>query len=224
MKDGMPLEETPPEGKQKKAMKGLTQTGIALILYFGLCTEEERKPLADKLEELIHAFGDRMSTGFLGTPYILHALSENGRTELAYKLLFNEENPSWLYSVNRGATTMWEHWNGIKEDGSFWSADMNSFNHYAYGAVGDWLYGVVAGIRVTEAGYRRVTLKPVPDKRLGFVNCSIDTPSGRLESNWYYSGDSICFEFSVPDDTQATIVLTDGRRYAVGSGKYNFTI
>lgn len=224
MSNGMPLEKTPPEGTNNIVRRGMTQTALSLILHFGLCTEEERKPLADKLEELIHAFGDRMSTGFLGTPYILHALSENGRTELAYKLLFNEENPSWLYSVNRGATTMWEHWNGIKEDGSFWSADMNSFNHYAYGAVGDWLYGVVAGIRVTEAGYRRVTLKPAPDKRLGFVNCSIDTPRGRLESNWYYRGDKIYFEFSVPDDTEATIVLPDGKRYSVGSGKYNFTI
>ena len=95
---------------------------------------------------LKYSFDGKMATGFVGTPHILHALSENGRVDMAYKLLLNEEPPSWLYSVNKGATTMWEHWNGIKEDGSFWSADMNSFNHYAYGAVGDWLYGVVAGI------------------------------------------------------------------------------
>ena len=224
MKDGMPIEKTPPEGSKDTVRSGMTQTAIAIILKFGLCTAEERGALADKLEELIHAFGDRMSTGFIGTPYILHALSENGKTELAYKLLFNEENPSWLYSVNHGATTMWEHWNGIKEDGSFWSKDMNSFNHYAYGAVGDWLYGAVAGIRVDEAGYKSVTIEPRTDRRLGFVNCSIDTPKGILESNWYYRGENIHFEFTVPCGIKANIVLPNGERYSVSAGKYNFKL
>ena len=224
MKDGMPVEKTPPEGSKDTVRSGMTQTAISIILKFGLCTEKERAALADKLEELIHAFGDRMSTGFLGTPYILHALSENGKTELAYKLLFNEENPSWLYSVNHGATTMWEHWNGIKEDGSFWSKDMNSFNHYAYGAVGDWLYGAVAGIRVDEAGYKRVTIQPLTDKRLGFVMCSIDTPEGILESNWYYRGEDVHFEFTVPVGVRADIVLPNGDSYSVSAGKYNFKL
>ena len=201
---------------------GMTQTALVLILRFGLCTEEERPAIVNKLEELIHDFGDRMSTGFIGTPHILHALSENGKQELAYKLLFNEGNPSWLYSVNHGATTMWEHWNGIKEDGSFWSDDMNSFNHYAYGAVGDWLYGVVAGIKINQAGYRKITIKPNPDKRLGFVNCSVETPQGRLESNWYYSGDNVIFEFDIPDGVVADIVLPNGYTETVTSGKFVF--
>lgn len=224
MKDGLPIEKTPPEGSRNTVRSGMTQTAISIILKFELCKEEERQGLADKLEELIHAFGDKMSTGFLGTPYILHALSENGKAELAYKLLFNEESPSWLYSVNHGATTMWEHWNGIKEDGSFWSNDMNSFNHYAYGAVGDWLYGAVAGIKVDEAGYKRVTLAPKPDKRLKFVNCSVDTPYGYLESNWYCRDEHVCFEFSVPPKMSATVVLPNGSQYTVGSGRYNFTM
>lgn len=118
---------------------------------------------------------------------------------------------------------MWEHWNGIKEDGSFWSTDMNSFNHYAYGAVGDWLYGVVAGIRINGAGYKRVTLAPKPDRRLGFVRCSAETPHGRLESNWYYSGDSICFEFTVPAGTEAEIILPSGYRECLSGGVYRFT-
>ena len=143
---------------------------------------------------IIHSFDDRMSTGFVGTPYILHVLSENGKTDLAYKLLFQDQNPSWLYSVDHGATTMWEHWNGIKEDGSFWSDDMNSFNHYAYGAVADWLYGVCAGISVCEdgAGYKHFLICPHPDERLGFVNCSLDTENGKIESNWYYKNDREC--------------------------------
>lgn len=230
MENGMPKEELPYTEIPREnhapcdtVRHGITQTALTLILHFGLCTEEERPVLADKLEELIHAFGDRMSTGFLGTPYILHVLSDNGKTALAYKLLFNEENPSWLYSVNHGATTMWEHWNGIKEDGSFWSTDMNSFNHYAYGAVGDWLYGVVAGIRINGAGYKRVTLAPKPDRRLGFVRCSAETPYGRLESNWYYSGDSICFEFTVPAGTEAEIILPSGYRECLSGGVYRFT-
>ena len=165
-----------------------------------------------------------MSTGFLGTPYLLHVLSENGKIDLAYKLLFNEGNPSWLYSVNHGATTIWEHWNGIKEDGSLWSADMNSFNHYAYGAVGDWLYGPVAGIRIDAAGYQRVTLTPSPNRRLGFADCEIETPQGKLRSYWYYRNDEIFFEFLIPEGTDATVVLPNHATYHVSAGCYHFTV
>lgn len=167
-----------------------------------------------------------MSTGFVGTPYILHVLSENGKTELAYKLLFQDKNPSWLYSVDHGATTMWEHWNGIKDDGSFWSDDMNSYNHYAYGSVGDWLYGVVAGITVCDdgAGYKKVTLAPNPNKKLGYVNCTMNTASGKIQSNWYYKGDKIYFEFTVPRGTKAKIVLPNGYTETVGGGKYMYTL
>lgn len=226
-KDELPLTEKIPEGRHSRIdtlRLGRTQTAIVLILHFGLCTEEERPALADELEGLIHSFGDRMSTGFLGTPYLLHALSENGKTELAYKLLFNTDNPSWLYSVEKGATTMWEHWNGIKEDGSFWSAGMNSFNHYAYGAVGDWMYGVIAGIKTDKAGYDKVTLAPQTCRSLGFVKCSVDTAHGRLESNWYYKKDRICFEFTVPQGTEADIVLPNGYTERVSSGVYCYEV
>ena len=226
MKDGLPLEVTPPEVLNGNVKTGMTQTAITLILHFGLYEENEREGLINKLEELIHGFGDRMSTGFLGTPYILHVLSSNGKQELAYKLLFNEDNPSWLYSVNHGATTMWEHWNSIKEDGSFWSTDMNSFNHYAYGAVGDWLYGVVSGIKINDggAGYKSVTLAPVPCERLGFARSTVKTPCGVLESYWYYTGDRVRFEFTVPCGTVADIVLPGGYKKTVSAGVYHFEI
>lgn len=188
----------------------LTQTAMVLILYFNLCTEEERPRITDILVRLIELFNNRMSTGFVGTPYILHALSDNGRTDIAYSLLFCERSPSWLYSVNLGATTMWEHWNGIKEDGSFWSTEMNSFNHYAYGAVGDWLYGVSAGIRVIDAGYKQVSVEPMPDRRLGFVDCSVITPRGEVKSAWKYDGDRINFDVSVPAGVLAKIKLPNG--------------
>ncbi len=236
MENGMPkaefpfTEQNPTPHIQRKAVDtiriGMTQTSLVLILHFNLCLPEEKEALANKLEELIHDFGDRMSTGFVGTPYILHVLSENGKTELAYKLLFQDKNPSWLYSVDHGATTMWEHWNGIKDDGSFWSDDMNSYNHYAYGSVGDWLYGVVAGITVCDdgAGYKKVTLAPNPNKKLGYVNCTMNTASGKIQSNWYYKGDKIYFEFTVPRGTKAKIVLPNGYTETVGGGKYMYTL
>ena len=224
MKDGMPVKETDPEGSRNTVRSAQTQTGISLILHFGLCTEEERAPLTQRLVELIGEFGGRMCTGFIGTPYLLHALSSNGRADVAYQLLFNEDNPSWLYSVNHGATTIWEHWNGIKEDGSFWSVDMNSFNHYAYGAVGDWLYGVAAGIQPAEAGFDEIALAPVPDKRLGYVDCALDTPHGRVESHWYYRDDALHFEFTIPHGVDANVILPDGAAYRVNGGIYHYTV
>ncbi len=234
MENGMPKAEFPltemnPTPEQKRTTVdsirlGMTQTALVLILHFNLCLPEERSAIADKLEELIHDFGDRMSTGFVGTPYILHVLSSNGKTNIAYDLLFQDKNPSWLYSVDHGATTMWEHWNGIKEDGSFWSTDMNSYNHYAYGAVGDWLYGVAAGINVCEegAGYKKIRLAPQPNAKLGYVNCSIETVQGRVESNWYYKDGKVYFEFIVPEGTEAEIVLPNGHTENVGGGQYMY--
>ncbi|MBQ8340492.1 MAG: family 78 glycoside hydrolase catalytic domain [Clostridia bacterium] len=206
--------------------RGLTQTAMVLILHFNLCLPEERPAFEQKLVELIEAFDGRMTTGFVGTPYILHVLSRMGREDLAFNLLFEERNPSWLFSVNHGATTIWEHWNGIKEDGSFWSTDMNSFNHYAYGSVFDWVYGVVAGIRTSECapGYRKFTLTPHPDKRLGFLNCALDTVSGRMESNWYYKGEDVYFEFTVPAGCEAALTLPDGYTATLTGGSYCFTV
>ena len=165
-----------------------------------------------------------MTTGFLGTPYILHALSDNGYTELAYELLFQEKNPSWLYSVCHGATTMWEHWNSLKEDGSFWSTDMNSFNHYAYGAVYDWIFGVSSGIKTVESapGYKRILFAPHPDKRLGFADASIESRLGKVRSSWYYKGDTVYYEFEVPAGATAEITLPSGYKTTVGEGIYHF--
>ncbi len=233
MENGMPKEEFPlteikteKQGVVDTVRKGMTQTAIVLILHFNLCLPEERQALADKLEELIHQFGDRMTTGFVGTPYILHVLSDCGKTDLAFKLLLQEKNPSWLYSVNKGATTMWEHWNGIKEDGTFWSTAMNSFNHYAYGAVGDWLYGVVAGIQVKNGGegYKNIRIAPHPDHNIGFVNCTLNTVSGKIESHHYYKDNRIFFEFTVPNGVNAEIVLPDKQQYVVKGGTYHYSI
>ena len=231
MENGMPKAEFPftelphptKKGVVDTVRRGMTQTALVLILHFDLCLPEEREAIADKLEELIHDFDDRMSTGFLGTPYILHALSSCGRNETAYKLFFQNKNPSWLYSVDHGATTIWEHWNGIKEDGSFWSTDMNSFNHYAYGCVAEWMYGTICGVKLEKAGYKKIKLAPVPNKKLGFAKCALETVSGRIESHWYYSGDRINYEFTVPAGVTAEIILADGYRETVGGGSYTYS-
>ncbi|MBQ9802271.1 MAG: family 78 glycoside hydrolase catalytic domain [Clostridia bacterium] len=230
MENGMPKEQFPATSFNDKGeprdpfRRGVTQTALVLILHFGLCDETERPALVSKLVELIEGFDGRMTTGFVGTPYILHVLTAAGRTDLAYRLLFEERNPSWLYSVTHGATTMWEHWNSQKEDGSFWSTSMNSFNHYAYGSVCDWIYGVAAGITFDEraAGYRKFTLAPHPDKRLGHINCALDTVCGRIESNWYYKGETVYYEFTVPQGTEATVLLPGGYTETVGGGTYHF--
>ena len=212
--------------KEQAIIKPITQTTLAMILHFHLYRgEDERKSMADCLAKIIHENGDRINTGFVGTPYILHALSENGYTDLAYTLLLQEKMPSWLYSVNHGATTMWERWNCINEDGSFSSVSMTSFNHYAYGAVADWLYGVCAGINSLPdgAGYKHIALAPKPSKNLGFVNCRIKTVSGEVISNWYYSGEFIHYEFSVPAGTVAELTLPDGRKETLCGSEYIFT-
>ena len=212
--------------KEQAIIKPITQTTLAMILHFHLYRgEDERKSMADCLAKIIHENGDRINTGFVGTPHILHALSENGYTYLAYTLLLQEKMPSWLYSVNHGATTMWERWNCINEDGSFSSVSMTSFNHYAYGAVADWLYGVCAGINSLPdgAGYKHIALAPKPSKNLGFVNCRIKTVSGEVISNWYYSGEFIHYEFSVPAGTVAELTLPDGRKETLCGGEYIFT-
>lgn len=149
-------------------------------------------------------------------------ITETGHSDVAYELLLNEGYPSWLYAVNHGATTMWEHWDGIKEDGSFWSSDMNSYNHYAYGAVYGWIFENIGGIRIKDAGYKSVAIKPIPDKRLKFSEVKINIGNGTLRSFWEYREDMIRYETETPDNTKAEIILPDGRIYNVSGGRHIF--
>ena len=232
MENGMPKEEFPltevlANGKKSPVdvvRKGITQTALVLILHFDLCEESERPALAAKLVELIRENGNRMTTGFVGTPYILHVLSDHGYTDVAYTLLFQEQNPSWLYSVTHGATTMWEHWNSLKEDGTFWSTAMNSFNHYAYGAVYDWIFGVSSGIKtVADApAYKEVTIAPHPSKELGFADASIDSRNGTIRSYWYYKGETVYYEFEIPAGVTAYVTLPSGKKETLTDGKFCF--
>ena len=226
-KDEFPLTEIRPNRKKDsdpvdQMRKGMTQTALTLILHFDLCEEHERAALAEKLVELIRENGMLMATGFVGAGYLLHALSENGYADIAYELLFQEKNPSWLYSVTHGATTIWEHWNSIKEDGSFWSTSMNSFNHYAYGAVFDWIFGVACGIKPAAPAYRKISVEPHPDRRLGFADASIETRNGRVAVHWYYKGDVVYYEITVPSGVTAHITLPSGYSATVSGGVYHF--
>ena len=194
-----------------------TQTECVLALYFGLT--DNKKEIASKLANMIIENGKRLKTGFVGTPYLLHALSQNGYTELAYDLLLQENYPSWLYSVKQGATTIWEHWDGINDKGEFWSKDMNSFNHYAYGSVADWVYGVACGIQTIEEhpGFEKVRISPNPTKKLDFLKAKIETRYGTLSSAWYKDGDSFRYEITTPTDA---IVTIEGKEYNLKKGTY----
>lgn len=198
-----------------------TQTEHVLALYFNLA--KDKKATAASLAEAVIQNGNKITTGFLGTPYILHVLSENGYGDIAYSLLLQEEYPSWLYSVKQGATTIWEHWDGIKPDGSFWSPDMNSYNHYAYGAVADWIYETAAGIGVDEErpGFEHILFKPLADKRLEFLSASIETKYGTAACKWEYCDDKVKYHFTVPNT--ATIFL-DGKQYEVTKGEYEYLV
>lgn len=197
----------------------LTQTEYVLSIHFGL-TENPVKA-AEELAAMIHRDGDKLQTGFVGTPYLLHVLSRFGYHKLAYKLLLREEYPSWLYPVTRGATTIWEHWDGMKGDGSFWSADMNSFNHYAYGAVLDWVYEVAAGIQPVEEapGFKKLRLEPHPTRELGWLSVRFESRCGTVCSSWRFEGDQIRYEITTPGETQLVI---NGKERQLKAGKYVF--
>jgi len=205
---------------KKTYNKFYTQTEYVLALQFDLVDDHisTAKALADK----VMADGCHLTTGFPGTPYLLHVLSENGQADLAYTLLLREEYPSWLYPVTKGATTVWERWDSIKPDGSFQTESMNSFNHYAYGAVVDWLYSVAAGIRPTEdaPGYKKVHIAPKPDTRLGWVSAKYKTRHGWVQSKWQYiEGGTIRYDIETPVEAE---ICVSNQKYTVGKGAYTF--
>lgn len=196
-----------------------TQTECAVALFFDLAYD--KKAVAGQLAKMVRENGNRLTTGFVGTPYLLYALSQNGYTDVAYSLLTQEKFPSWLYSVNNGATTIWEHWDSRREDGTFWSTDMNSFNHYAYGSVAGWVFEEAAGIRPAEdgAGFTKLKIEPKPDARLGWLRASLKTPHGEILSEWTCEEDRIRYSITVP--VEASIVI-DGKEHSVKPGTYMF--
>ncbi len=182
----------------------------------------------------IEAYKYHLTTGFLGTPYLCDVLSDNGYIDVAYKLLLQETYPSWLYPVKMGATTIWERWDGIRTDGSFEEASMNSFNHYAYGAIGDWMYRVIGGIDTDkeQVGYKHIVINPRPGGELDYAETSYMSAYGKIRSSWKIDDGEFHFELSIPVNTTATVSLPgagkpesvkeSGKQLSVANGIQSF--
>ena len=194
-----------------------TQTEKVLALHFNLASSPET--LAAALAKQIRACGMKLQTGLLGTPYLLHELTRYGYSEIAWSLLLRREYPGWLYSVSRGATTVWEHWDGIKPDGTFWDDDMNSYNHYAYGSVADWVFGKACGIQPLEPGFARAKIEPHPDRRVQSMSAVLDTVHGRIRSAWKYTDSGIRYEIETPVQTE---IILGNKKRVVEKGRYIF--
>jgi len=197
-----------------------TQTAYALALAFDLLPDSLTPIAADRLAQDVRARDTHLTTGFLGTPYLLHVLSRTGHAGLAFDLLTQRSYPSWLYPVTMGATTMWERWDGIRPDSSFQNPEMNSFNHYAFGAVGDWMYQTIGGIDLDPAapGYRRSRIAPRPGAGLTSATASLETRYGTLASAWRLERARFVLDVTVPANTSAEVILWDARSDGVQEG------
>ena len=185
---------------------GLTQTSYVLTLQFDLAPESLRPQLMNELVRDIEARGNKLTTGFVGASYLPHVLSRFGRLDVAYKLLHQKAWPSWLYAVTQGATTIWERWDGWTKENGFQDKGMNSFNHYAYGAIGCWLYQVVAGIEIDPAhpAYKHILLAPQPGGELTRATGKLQSIHGEIVSAWKLRDNRFDWEVTVPPNTTAT--------------------
>jgi alpha-L-rhamnosidase len=200
------------------------QTAYALALEFDLLLPEQRKHAGSLLAEQVSKDGFHIATGFLGTPFVTDALTNAGEVSSAYELLLQRENPSWLYPVTMGATTIWERWDSMLPDGSINPGEMTSFNHYAFGAVADWLHRSVAGLAAAEPGYRRLRIAPRPGPGITSAAATHETPYGTASVSWTLDGTSFLLEATVPPNTAAEVLLPDGSTpVVVGSGQQSFT-
>ena len=184
-----------------------SQTSYVLALMFNLLPEEQKPAAAKFLVDDIRGRRNHLSTGFLGTPFLCHVLTQNGYTDVAYDLLLQETYPSWLYPVKMGATTIWERWDGQKPDSTFQDEGMNSFNHYAYGAIGDWMYRVSAGIETLTPGYRNLLIYPRVTPRMDLSRASFESSYGKIVSGWERKVGKLYLTVVIPPNATAKIVL-----------------
>lgn len=210
-------------------MKEEFQTAYVLALYMDILKGREKENAAQNLTRLVEKSNYCIGTGFPGTPYILFALADNGHADTAYKMLMNEKCPSWLYEVKMGATTIWERWDGLDENGMCPIGDdgtdlMISYNHYASGAVGDFFYRRIAGIEPILAGYKKFKIKPVAGGGLTFAKGEINTPYGLISSEWEKKDNKFILKIKVPMGTSCEVTLPNGKTENVSSGKYSFEI
>ncbi|MBO3840878.1 MAG: family 78 glycoside hydrolase catalytic domain [Candidatus Brockarchaeota archaeon] len=200
-------------------IKGETQTCYALALDLKLLPREMEETALKHLVKDIEERGWHLSTGFVGTRHLMQALTKFGKTDLAYRLLLQETYPSWLYTVKLGATTIWERWNSMTEEGIH-EPGMNSFNHYAFGSVGEWLFSTVAGIDVEDTGFKSIIIKPKPSRELGRVHASYESIRGTVSVDWWFSGDAFHLQLVIPANTSALVyVPTSEPERVMESGK-----
>ncbi len=200
------------------------QTPALFALKNKIVKGEAKANMTERLRNNFKEHGNCLQTGFLGTSILMPTLTENGMDDIAYELLFQRKNPSWLYSIDNGATTIWERWNSYMIEHGMGPRGMNSFNHYAYGCVCEWMWETMAGIAadVDQPGFKRIIMKPVPDKRLGFVKAEYNSAAGLIKSHWRYEGEKWVWEFTVPQGAIAAVTLpgeTTVKEYAAGSHK-----
>jgi alpha-L-rhamnosidase len=201
-------------------------TVYALAIVFGILDPEDREGSEDhefagrRLAELVRAAGHRISTGFAGTAFVTDALTATGHLDDAYRLLLQTECPSWLYPVTMGATTIWERWDSMLPDGTINPGEMTSFNHYALGAVVDWLHRTVGGLAPLEAGYRRILVAPQPGGDLEWAQTSLETPQGLASVRWELDGGKVRIAVVVPQGTEAVLRLPGTPEEVVGPGHH----
>lgn len=204
-----------------------TQTAYTLALEFDMLPTDLRKQAAERLNSNVAKYDDHLTTGFLGTPYLCDALTEYGYQNMAYRLLLQDTYPSWLYPVKEGATTIWERWDGIRPDGTFEDASMNSYNHYAYGAIGDWMYSNITGIQPGAPGYKKIIIKPIMGGKLTWADATYECPYGKISVDWAIEAGKLTMRVTVPQNTTADIYVPDaaGKSYethSVQAGNYTY--
>ena len=214
-------------GEFKIEILNTMQTPALFALKNQLVEGEAKENMIARLRENFKAHENCLQTGFLGTSILMATLTENGMADIAYELLFQHKNPSWLYSVDNGATTIWERWNSYMLDKGMGPQGMNSFNHYAYGCVCEWIWETAAGIAAdpAEPGFKHIIMKPVPDKRLGSVSAEYNSAAGLIKSEWNYDGDKWVWNFTIPEGATATVTLpgeTESKDYK--AGKYTVEV
>ena len=199
-------------------------TVYALAIVFGLLDEETAQLAGNRLVELVAESGYRIQTGFAGTPYVMDALSATGHLDEACRLLLQPECPSWLYPVTMGATTIWERWDSMLPDGTINPGQMTSFNHYALGAVADWMHRSIGGIAPFEPGYSKVLIAPQPGGDIRWAQSSLETRHGKISVSWSRGGDGpIEFDIAVPDGVAALVQLPGSDVQEFGSGRHHIS-
>jgi alpha-L-rhamnosidase len=208
--------------KSDGALTVETQTAYAMAIGFDLLPPELRPAAGDRLAALVNEAGVHLATGFLGTPLVMPALSDTGHHELACQLLRQQTYPSWLFEVTNGATSIWERWNGWTPEQGFYSPRMNSFNHYAFGAVGDWMYRYLTGLQPLSPGYKHVELRPQPGAGITSARASHESLYGVHSIAWRTTDGHLEVDAEVPPNTTARLVLPSGETHDLGAGTHHF--